>query len=333
MQRLLLCLTVVCTIAAGCGGTDLSESGADAKDVLVDSVRRLEDTKAISTTFTLQSTPESLQALAEDEGDTLDSEDASLILGSSMTLSSVQGSEVSTGGASEMLIDLDGVDALDVRVIGQDFYARSDVRGVAEAFGQDAAALDQVAAQASAQGLAFLEPAVDGEWLALKGFSEVGKSMTGGDTAPTLEQQKAFDDLVDSLTKSAKVTDEGTEQAGSHLVATLPLREVYNDYSELLRKLPSSAAGQSDLPAVGELPRDGEIIIDAWVKDGALTQLEVDFLQFADEADEPVPENVDELALRMTIDELEGTITDPPDAFEVDVQQVLGAFGATGGGF
>jgi len=331
MRRTLLSLSVVALVAAGCGGTDGSEggSGADAKQTLIDGIKQLEASEGLTATFTVQSTPESVQALAANGGDELGSDDASLILGSSMTVSGVEG-DSPEDGVSEVIFDLGGVDALDLRVIGRDFYLRSDVRGVVETLGEDSAQIDQAAAQFATQpGFEFVEPALNGEWLALEGGSELSKSFTGSDTT-TLSQQQVLEGFVRSVSQSADVTQEGADDAGTHLVATLPLRDLYEDYSALLEQVPMGAAGGSDLPEAGDLPEGGELIVDAWVRDGALSQIELDLLQFADEADQPIPAGVDELALRFTIAAFDGAIDPPEGAVTVDLMQVLGAFG---GGF
>ena len=321
-------------VLSACSDDTAQQAEEDPKGTLVDSVNALADTDSLSFTLSLQSDPESLAALASEDGTELSSEDAQKILDSSLTIAARQG-ESEDDSQAQVIVNVAGNDAVEMRFLDNTLFLRADVRGLAETFGQDPAALDAVGQQAAASGLDFVEPALDGEWLALTGFEQLAEQFGGAAPSPSAEQQEQLiKALSDAFESTAEVTSEGEDDVGSHLVVTVPLRDIYEKLSENAESLTGSVPGAS-LPPASEVP-DENVTLDAWVRDGRLAQLELDFVQFAQLADEDVPEGVDRLALRIALEEFEEEITAPEGAVDVDLQEVLqavggGLGGATGG--
>jgi hypothetical protein len=94
------------------------------------------------------------------------------------------------------------------------------------------------------------------------------------------------------------------------------------EFQKLLTGVPGAT-----LPPASEVP-DESVRLDTWVDDDQLRQVRLDLLQFAKFGDEPVPEDVDELALQVTIDEFDDEVDTPEDAVTLTEQDIQQAFGA-----
>ncbi len=331
LSRVTLLLVAGALVLSACSGDDTAQQAEeDPKGTLVDSINALADTDSLSVTLSLQSDPESLAALASEDGTELSSEDAQKILDSSITIAARKG-ESEDDGQAQVTVNVAGNDAIEMRLLDQTLFLRADARGLAETFGQDPATLDALGQQAAAAGLDFVEPALNGEWLALEGLDQLAQQFGGAAPTPSAEQQEQLlRDLSDAFESTGEVTSEGEDDVGSHLVVTVPLRDIYEELLDNAESLTGSVPGAS-LPPASEVP-DEEVTLDAWVRDGRLAQLEVDFLQFAEMSDEEVPEGVERFALRLSLEEFDEEIAAPEDAVDVDLQQLLQAVGGGLGG-
>jgi hypothetical protein len=278
---------------------------------------------AISQVITVESTPESLTAAFGDEG--LSGQAAGQILASSMTLS--QNSETDLDKQkTQLILNVDGSDVLQVLFLEGTLYAQADVPSLIQTFGGNTAELEQLAKGAEAAGLNFVEPALEGEWLAVPGLAELANEFGGGVTPPSAAaQQKFLEEFQKIVRDEATVTSEGEEDAGEHLVATVPIKPVVTRLMEALTQianLPGQAAEQdlSDVP-------DEDISLDIWVDDDAITQLEFDVTQVKDFEDvEDFPEGVDDLAIRVAFSQWDQDIEAPADAVEINPQQLIALF-------
>jgi hypothetical protein len=152
--------------------------------------------------------------------------------------------------------------------------------------------------------------------------------------SPAAEDQQAIvDKFAAALTDSATVTSEGDEDPGEHLVATVQFKDLYDNFIKLAEDL-GQAIPTAELPPESEIP-EGEMTVDFWVSDGQLTQVEVDFLQLSELGEEEIPEGVETLGLRVTLESFDGGVEVPSDATEVDLAQLIqtftGGLGGTGG--
>ncbi|MEA2433506.1 MAG: hypothetical protein QOG54_963 [Actinomycetota bacterium] len=332
MKKLLSLVAVLALLGAACGGSgDGPDPAEDPKGALVSSFEGLQG-GSHTIVFTIQSTPESLNALASDSGGSgMTPEDAQKILDSSLTVSAEGEGE---DAKAQVLVNVAGSEgAVEMRVIGKDFYLRADVMGLMEQFGADTSMLDGVAAQAEAQGLTFVRPALDGEWLGIKGLQDSLGQLTGGAATPTMDQQKIIDDITAAIQSKATVTSEGDDDVGTHLKVNLPIRDLYTELSGSFQSLTGSIPG-AQLPDPSEIP-DEDVVVDVWVDGSDLKQVEVDFLQFAALAGETVPDGVDQLAFRIAFADFSGDTSVPEGAVEVDpsviFQSLLGGLGGMPG--
>lgn len=317
MRRLSLSLAATALVLAACGGS--SGGNSDARATLTSAVENLQHAGGISATLTLQSTPESLQALGSQSDQPLTAADAQKILDSSLTVSSNMEQDP-TKSASRVVINVAGNNDLEVRMVDQTLYLRAQVHRLLQTFGQDASKVDQLVQQLeAAPGFEFVRPFANGDWVAIRGFEQLlGQA---GTQTPSAAQQKVIDDLAASLRSNATVTPAGQDSAGTHLVASVSLRDVYADVAQ-------AAQGVQGLPAGGGLPDssqvpDRNIEIDFWVRNGSLTQVEFDFLQLRGLAGADIPSGVSRLAARIALSDFSGDVTAPSNAVPVDLQKLL----------
>ncbi|MFN2525588.1 MAG: hypothetical protein ABR505_04900 [Actinomycetota bacterium] len=332
MRRLITNLMVGCLLATSCGGTDESAAPEDLKAQLTSAVQALGEQPGLIISLSLQSTPESLQAIAAEDGGQLTADDAAKILASSLTLSVLQG-ETPEESEFALAVNAAGTEnAFELRVVNDSLYARADIAGLAQVFGADPAMLEATARDAAASGFDFALPALEGRWLTVQSLSKLSQQLAGGMAPPTPSdiQQQAIDEFTAAIQSSATVTEAGEDEMGRHIIASVPLRDLFARFTELASSLGPLPA---PLPPASEIP-DEQLRLDAWVNDDFLTQVELDFLQFAAYADEDVPEGVDRFALRVGIAEFAGGVEEPTDAVPIDLQQIMGAFlgGMMGGG-
>ncbi len=328
MRKMLCAAATAALLLAACGGDDAAE---DPKGSLTSALDQLQDYEGVTMTLSVESTTDSLVALSEGE---LTDDQAQQVIDSSITFTSKQG-ENPEDGQAEIAADIAGTDnAFEMKVVDLVLYARADVSGIMETFNQDPAQLNAFEQQATSQpGFEWVSSALDGEWIALKGFDQLAEQMGGGAaTQPTEAQKQALDGFIRSLRENSSVTAGDKEGPGTHLEVTVPLRDFYESYLDLANQF--AAAQTAQLPPASEVP-DEDLHIDAWVDDDRLTQAQLDITQFADyEGAEDFPEGVDELALQVTFEEFTGDVTPPDDAVDVDLSQLMQSIlsGAAGGG-
>jgi hypothetical protein len=318
VKRFLATIIVAPFLLFACGGGD----GGDPQATLADAVRGLGEAEGLTIGLTLQSTPESLQALAASDGDDISAEDAEKILDSSVTVSARSTSDPKEA-ASEIRINVAGnEDAAELRVLGTTLYARADVRELLEEFGGGAASVDAFVAQAKQAGLTFIQSAVEGKWISVSGLDELQKQFGGAAPAAGPPPQKIFDDLAKEIEETAEVREGDEEGPGTHYIVTVNARKIVSALIDLAQRA-GQALPPGALPPESEIP-DRDISFDAWVEDDFVRQLELDLRQFAEfEEGADIPENVEKFALRLGIDEFDGDVTAPADAVDVPVQQLM----------
>jgi hypothetical protein len=301
----------------------------DPKASLTNAVERLSEYEGVTMTFGLASTTDSLVAMSE--GD-LTPDNAQKILDSSFTITSKQGDNPEEAQA-EVAASIAGNDgAVELKFLDDTLYMRADVAGIMESFGQDTSQVGQIKQQASAQpGFEFIGPALDGEWLALSGLEQALQQFGGSTQAaePSAAQQQAIDGFAAAIGDSSEVTTGDAEGPGTHLIATVPLRDAYGRFVELADEFGAGQAAQ--LPPASKVP-DEEVRLDAWVDGDELTQFQLDFTQFAAFEDgEPLPEGVESFALQIGLEEFTDSVEAPSGATQVDINQLLQGFIGVGG--
>jgi hypothetical protein len=319
LKRSMIAVAASAMLFASCGGDGVE---GDPKQALADAFRGLGRAEGLTVTLTAQSTPESLQALAQSEGDQLDQEIAARILSSSVIISGKTATDPSEA-QSEITVNVAGIeDALEIKVISNTLYARADVRSLLETFDQDPASLDPFVQQAEASGLDFVRPAVDGEWLSISGLDAMQEQFGMGQPTPNAaEVERMFDGFAREIESQATVTEGDVDGPGTHLIVEIGAREVVESFLNLAREL-GQAMPPNALPSASDIP-NREIRVDTWVDGDFVRQIELDIVQFAAFEGEDVPEGVERLALRLGIDEFDDEVEAPDDAVQVDPNQIL----------
>lgn len=311
---LLMAGLVISTTACGGGGPDPQD---DPKGALIDALKELAKYDAVTITFSLQSTTESLVAASEgsfDEGF------AETILGSSFTISGTNVDDPEDQNA-RIAFNVEGTEGAEFLIIGTDVYLRGDVRGLAEAFGADTASIDQIAADAEAQGLDFVGPAIDGEFLRIEGADQLAGQVGADPQELTAQQEEAFTKLSEALEESSTVESVGQDDVGDHVVARASLRELYEKGLEIAQDFapipPEGVTPASEVP-------DVDLEIDFWIADGKIVQIEFDIVKLAESLEEELPTGVEELAARVTISDEAEEVDAPDDAVTI-TQEDIGA--------
>ena len=324
-MRKLVLLMVPALLVGACSSAPNPQE--DPQGALVAAFEEATKAEVQTITLSLQSTPESLAAASE--GD-LTSEQAATILGSSVTISGHRSDDPADQSA-RITVAVAGTDGFELILLGSDLYLRADVRGFAGVAGLDSARIDEFLQSPQAQQAPFLESAANGEFIKIEGADQLaGASGLGGGQELSSQQQELMRAFGDALRESATVTSEGTDDVGSHLVASIPLRTLYQKSVDIIGRLGIPMA-PDQIPPESEIP-EGNVVVDVWIADGRVVQVEFDFVRLAQEFGEEVPEGVEQLALRIQLSDEAEEITAPEGAVTVSSQQLMGLiFGGLGG--
>lgn len=321
MRRTLAFLLVTALVFGACnksgGGGDAAE---DPKGALVSAVGALGEVDGIATTITIESTVESLAAASE--GD-LAEEDAQKILDSSFSFRAKGDSP--ENGQAEIVFDIAG-DLVEMRVLADTLYVRADVRDLVEQFGGPSSEIDQFVASAP-PGFEFASPLVEGEWIAIEGARQFSEQF--GAPSPDAELQKEFaNSLQTAVEDNSEVTSEGSDDKGDHVRAAVEIKPLYDSLRETFGTLNVPGAA---LPEATDVP-DETLLIDFWIQDDRLSQIQIDVTQFRDWEGAEMPEGIEELVLDIDIEESSDDVEAPEAAASVDFQQLLQTFmgGITG---
>lgn len=330
MRRHLAALGAATILA---GGLAACSSGAgteadvesDPSSALREAVNALSEFSGVEATLSLDG---DASALAEDMGD---ERTAELVLGSSITVRAT--GETEEDAQVQLVVDIDGAEAVDVRYLPEErLYFRVDldaIRAAADDPDFDSS-VDEAVSGAQMFGAGELANAVvAGEWVQLTGISqlmEMAEGMAGAEQPTDEEAEALADKLVGALDRfldeDVEVAYVGSEDAGEHVRATTD-GAALQELLEELTAIAAEAGGAGAAPPVDEgIDPDEEIIVDAWIADGALSQVGIDLAAYDDE----VPAGT---FLLIAIADFDGDIEQPEAATEFDLFGLLG--GAMGG--
>lgn len=324
-MRKWLVLSIVAALFLGACSNEPSPE-EDPKAALVSAFEKIGELDASTVTVTIQSTSESL--VAASEGD-LTPELAETILGSSLTITGANADDPENQNAS-IALSVPDTDGVEILVIGTDLYLRADVRGLVELAGQDPAQIDAFLQSPQAQQAPFLEAAANGEFIKIEGADQLGAA-AGADPGALAEQQKKlFEEFGKSIEQEADVTSEGSDDVGDHLVVSIPLRSLVQRFTDLAGEL-GAPLPPGSVPPESEIP-EGDIVMDVWVSDGRIVQIEFDIVQLGEEFGGVAPEGVEDFRLRLELSEEAEEVTAPEGATTVTSEELMGLiFGGFGG--
>lgn len=312
----LLCTSLL--VLAACGGSSGSSS---ARSEYLKAIHNLEGSPE-TITLSVDSNPESLQAIAAKTNANLSSDTAQKILDSSFSISS-NGASDPKDAQAQITLNVAGSDDLEIRYLNQVFYIQADVSSLLSTFGGDPSQAEALAQQASAAGYSFVGSLIHGKWIELTGLAELTQSLGGGSPSSTEQVKQLQGKLLDILKTTTSVSDEGSDSIGDHLVVSLNLRDFVSKFFDFLKSI-NPAASQA-APDLSQVP-DKTVKLDAWVKDGNLVQQEFDLMQINDlvsSDSDKLPERVTKLALKVAFEPFSGSIEAPSGVVEVNLQQLL----------
>lgn len=325
MRRSLLILSLSALGLASCGGGG-PDPQANPKAALTSAFESLTQAEGITMTMSVRSDTASIQAMSEGE---LSEDEAQKILDSSITVTGRNESDPKEA-QSEVSVDMAGIDnAVEMKFIGTTMYVRAEVREIMELFGVDPAGADRFVADARTAGIEWAEPAVEGGWLEIAGLDQFAKQFgaTGLDQTPA-QQRELLEKMNNVIEESASAEPGDKDGPGDHLVVRLDLRSLYDGFKEMAGALETMEG--AGLPPASEVP-DEEIVLDLWIEDDFVRQLELDFLQFQDFEGAEIPAGVEQAALRFTFEEFDGEVEAPDESTVVDTKQLAAMFGGMGG--
>jgi hypothetical protein len=321
MRRVILLLLAGALMATACGGSSNDTSSGDGEASLIAAVLKLQNTPS-TMTITLQSDVASLQALtAADGGDSLGGADFNTVLGSSITVSRTETAGTADADSQTSVKVGDINDAIETRMVDKKLYVRADIPGLINKFGRSGTDLQALLKEAEAHHLNFVRPAVQGKWLYLKGLDQLGKSMgstTGAKLPSDNKKRQLTDEFEQRLLSSLTVKTVGEDSAGTHMEASIPARQAYAALQQLIPNAGHSVPPGAAMPSPGSIPNK-PITVDVWVRDGKLTQIELDLKRLMALGEKPAPAGVHQLAIRIAISDFTGTIEAPAGAVPVDL--------------
>jgi hypothetical protein len=333
--------TAVAIVLAGCGSGSSSGHSVpkDPKGELAASVTNLGASDTLGATLKLGIPPGVLQQLARSQGDRLTAGDAAAISGAQLAIEvkTTNGKHLADLKSSDQNATAVAISALsnghtylELRILTGDLYLQGDVKGFLGLIHKSKTYQEVKARAASLPD--FVKALVDGKWVSLNGAAAQGLAsqfgvQTGQSGSNKSQAGKMLTDLKSMLDKNVTVTRLGSDDKGDHLRLSGNAKTLANDaYQSFSTAVPGGAALSQAKPQ--NVP-SRVVTVDAWVKDGVLSEISIDLSQFLDKkesaAGQPLP-------ITLTFTQDGGDITKPSGVTPVDLTQLGSLFGALAGG-
>lgn len=346
-------LASVALVLTGCGGDASSPAEEQASDESAPPQQRvaaafsaLTDEQAISGALKLDFSSADLMSAAPPE-DPIEQRIADLVTGSRLSFAlaspddkplkdylTVDPSADAPQGLSQFALEVDGGAIVEFRSLNKTLYARADVPKIVELAEQDPSTLDQFKSGDLPPELSFVRDAVEGRWLQVPAddLTKLGQQLGGPSASATPDPasvRRFLEALKGVYNKDVQVRAEGDGgDRGDRFVLTGSSRALATDLVKAISDLqPGNPALSSVDPA--EVP-DREIVVEAFVKDGAINVLSLDLAQFADGEDAArLGDKRLPIVLEMSREAPE--IVAPTDAVLVDVAALMQILGGQAG--
>jgi hypothetical protein len=309
-RGLIVCLGAVAILLGACDGDD-----PEARRSLEQGIEWLRETDGITYRLSLITTPQSIKAIAADEGNKTLARYADVVQIPSITWTYVEFRNPERF-STETIISLAGFEVLEWRSIANDAYIRADVRRLLETFGGDFQVLEAFVEVANRRGFDFVRPTVDGEWVGLSGLPPRWAEQEAR------KQSVGIPALAGILESGLEIHSEGTDELGTHLLVDTTLQRLLERIRLLLQPL-GGATGR--IPPLTMIP-DEAVELDVWISEGRLSRIELDLLHHADRFEAEVPEGVNRLTVRLDLQEFSGSVAEPPTATTVPIRRFFGFF-------
>lgn len=309
-------------VLAGCGGSGGGGTPANPRTELQASVTHLSDAGTLTTTLRLEATPAELQSIAKSSGDTLNADTANAISSAQLVIEE----QKSGGHTSSSIRAVDGGKTLfELRSVSDTLYLQGDINGILT-LAHKPGALAEFQAHAS-QLPQFVGAFLADKWISLNAgaLSALGGQFgAGGASTNPSQGPKMLAELKGVLGRDVTVARVGSDSRGDHLRLTGDTRKLAADLRSTIADSVPGGSALTDRLGTGQVPSKA-ITLDAWVKDGALTELSLDLAQFAPKGQVPAGTH---LPITLTFEQSGAAIAAPAGATPVDLTQLGSLMGA-----
>ncbi|MEU3731552.1 hypothetical protein AB0E81_19340 [Streptomyces sp. NPDC033538] len=289
--------------------------------------------KTISFELDLDTDAQSLKALDAssnpEPGEEIPDEVADLISGAKISVTAQSRKPIDESGEKDLVgmamkVSTHGGDIVEYRMVGDYTYIRSDVELLGKAMGAPLPSAKDLP-----PGARGFKKALDGEWVKIN-TKEMAETTAEPGTEPVPEptlDARTQKQLLEALRKTvAREVDFETadgEDGAERITATAPFRtligELFGEIRPLAKKLPPGMELPTDKD-LKEVP-DAKVTADFTLENGELSEVYVDLAELA--------ENAEVKKLGLVVRMTEGqTLTAPSGATELDIEELLGGFGA-----
>lgn len=313
---------LVATLAAACGGSSGGPAGSG--NTLASAIDKVASASTLTTTIRLDTTAADLQAAGRAIHNRLSPSTARALAGASLVIETDK-----TGKGTDL--DLRAVEGsatlVELRSVAGTLYVHGDVRAIL-ALLHKSKVFKNLQAETSSMP-SFVQAAIRGDWVSLPAAALSSLTQVGGPSSGTSTRgSKVLAELEDIVNRDMTVRPAGTDSRGAHYALTADTAKLTADArSAIADSLPGGSA------IGGRIPKDMQhrtVRADAWIKDGALSTLSIDLLQFDSSVKAPAGTT---LPLTVTFALSGPSISAPTGAVPVDLTQLGTLVGAlTGGG-
>ncbi|MFC8104330.1 hypothetical protein [Streptomyces sp. NPDC057363] len=332
IRKTLTATAVVGTVLAGsaaCGTVEQLSAGQKLNQAF----DKFGKEKTISFELDLDTDAQSLKALDAssnpEPGEEIPDEVADLISGAKISVTAQSRKPIDESGEKDLVgmamkVRTHGGDIVEYRMVGDYTYIRSDAELLGKAMGAPLPSAKDLP-----PGALGLKKALDGEWVKIntkemaETTAEPGAEPVPEPTLDARTQKQLLEALRKTVAREVDFETADGEDGAERITATAPFRtligELFGEIRPLAKKLPPGMELPTDKD-LKEVP-DAKVTADFTLENGELSEVYVDLAALA--------ENAEVKKLGLVVRMTEGqTVTAPSGATEMDIEEILGGFGA-----
>ncbi|MFD5712457.1 hypothetical protein ACFWHW_19040 [Streptomyces pharetrae] len=304
---------------------------------LDEAFEKLGKEKSISFEFGLDTDAQSLRALDAstdpEPGDEIPDEVADLLSGAKITVTVQSKKPLDESGEKDyvgmaMKVGTKDGDLIEYRVIGDYTYIRSDIDSLGKVMGAPVPSAKDLPPGASG-----LKDVLEGKWVKIdmKEMERTAAEMGAEPGAkpspePTLDartQQQLLEALRETIAREVDFKSAGEKDGSEHITATAPFRTLITEFFDEIRPLAKKLPPGAEMPTAKDFKDapNTKVTADFTLVNGELTEVYVDLAKLAEDA------KVKKLGLVVRMSEGQAP-TAPAGATELDMDEILGGFGA-----
>jgi hypothetical protein len=324
-------------LLAGCGGgsSATKTTSQDPKTALSTGLQGLGDTDVLTVTLKLETTPSALVGFSKEDptGTPLTDKQAQELAAGQFvvefkTSDGTKLSALKPGSSSKTAVRFafqdNGENLAEIRSLDNALFVQADLKSILGLFDKSKQ-YDDLTARTSTLP-AFVKAFVAGKWVSLdlNALKSMASQFGVNTSTSTTQSQKLLADLKAAIDKDVTVTRLPADSNGDHLQLKTQSRQFVTDLVQAISAdVPTAGLATGSLKP-SSVP-EHSIVVDAWVKDGALSKLSLDVVQFANPGE---AKPGDHLPVVLTFDRSGDDISKPADVTPVDTSQLFSLLGA-----